>query len=277
MDWVGSLNRAIEYIEENLLDDVTCDKVARHVFISSFHLQRTFYLLTGFTLGEYVRNRRLTLAGQELSKGDARVIDVAMKYGYDTSESFSKAFSRFHGATPVQAKKRGTALKSFNRLTIKITMEGGIMMDYRIEKRDEFQVVVKVGVFGETSARDIPAFWDEYFAKGLHTKVPGAIGICGEEMEDGTFQYGIGSPMENAKGVPEEFEVWTVPANTWAVFKSVGAMPNAIQDLWKRIYSEWLPQSKYEMAKGYDFEYYTAGDTSSPDYISEIWIPVKEK
>ena len=290
MDWVVALNNAIEYIEDNLLGDITSSKIARHVYISSSHLQRGFYCLTGMTISEYVRNRRLSLAGHELATENSKVIDIALKYGYETPESFSKAFTRFHGATPTQAKRKGVNIKSYNRLTVKIIMEGGSVMDYRIEKKEEFDVIVKAKIFGEDSTAAIPAFWDEYFSQNLGSIVPPDLGVCGEVKAGGKeFSYGIGCFVEKLSGsasgipgnkagsIPDSFEKWTVPANTWAVFKCIGAMPDAIQSMWKRIYNEWLPQAKYEIASSYDFEYYTEGDNSSPDYISEIWIPVNEK
>jgi len=282
LDWVESLNKALDYIEENLLENITCAAVADHVFISNAHLQRTFFSLTGLTLGEYIRNRRLTLAGQDLLKengGSAKVIDIALKYGYETPESFSKAFSRFHNVAPSQARRAGVSLKSYNRLTVKIIMEGGSIMDYRIEKKEAFPVIVMARVIGEDSSSAIPAFWDEYMSQGMHSKVPGAMGVCGEMTAKGKeFKYGIGCPEEWVRELPDGFERWVIPANTWAVFKCVGAMPDAIQSMWKKIYSEWLPQAKYELVQSpYEFEYYTEGDSQSPDYVSEIWIPVKEK
>ena len=285
MDWIEALNKALDYIEDNLLDNITCSTIANHVYISNAHLQRGFYSLTGLTIGEYVRNRRLTLAGHELSVANAKVIDVAMKYGYETSESFSKAFSRFHDVTPSQAKRSGVNLKSYNRLTVKIIMEGGSVMDYRIEKKETFSVVVKAKLFnennsilGDNSLTEVPAFWGEYFSQGLGAKVPPDLGVCGEMMPDSkAFWYGIGCNAEKVNEIPDGFEKWTIPANTWAVFKCVGAMPDAIQTMWKRIYSEWLPQAKYELVPSYDFERYMEGDVDSPDYVSEIWVPVREK
>jgi AraC family transcriptional regulator len=280
MNWVESLNRAVDYIEEHLSEDLKCGDVAGHVYLSVAHFQRAFRLMTGMAAGEYIRCRRLTLAGNELTRAGVKVIDVALKYGYETSESFSKAFGRFHGVTPMEAKREGTNLKSLSRLTIKIIMEGAIIMEYRIVKEKAFDVAVKARTFGDEqdSTRDVPMFWDEYFAAGLEKKVTPVYGICAPHAEGGgNWQYGIGGPISGTDKIPGGFEVWTIPAGTWAVFKCVGAMPNAIQDMWKRIYSEWLPQAKYEMTPSYDLEKYTDGDLSSADYISEIWIPVKEK
>lgn len=279
MEWIKSLNKAIDYIEDNLLQDITCDEVAKHIYISTFHFQRTFNMLTGLTIGEYIRNRRLSLAGQEITKENVKVIDIALKYGYETPESFSKAFRRFHEITPNQAKKEGGNLKSFNRLVIKIKLEGGNAMDYKIVKKEAFKVVAKTRTFtDENNTKEIPVFWDEYYSNKLHEKVCGAIGICAQEKTGcKEFKYGIGCIDKDVEEIPKDFEVLEIPSYTWAIFKCVGSMPNSIQDMWKRIYSEWLPQAEYELISDYDLEVYTDGDTKSKDYISEIWIPVKEK
>jgi AraC family transcriptional regulator len=284
VNWVDVLNKALDYIEDNIQEEIACSTIANHVYISSAHLQRSFYCLTGLTISEYVRNRRLTLAGHELSTGNSKVIDVAMKYGYETPESFSKAFSRFHDVTPSQAKRKGISLKSYNRLTVKIIMEGGSVMDYRIEEKEEFKVVVKAKSFKEVNfnlddnINEVPTSWDEYFFEKLYEKVAPVLGVCEEVNPDTrTFRYGIGDFEENVTIIPEGFEEWTIPANTWAVFKCVGAMPDAFEKIWKRVYSEWLPQAKYELVPSYDIEYYMEGDKGSPDYICELLIPVKEK
>ena len=153
-------------------------------------------------------------------------------------------------------------------------------MDYRIEERDGFEVVVKTKRIEaeEGDSTQIPAFWDEYFAGGLAKKVTPTLGVCGEMSQDSKdFLYGIGDFYNEGKEVPEGFVLWSIPKNTWAVFKCVGAMPAAIQEMWKRIFNEWLPQAEYELLPPYDFELYTDGDASSPDYVSEIWLPVKRK
>ncbi len=279
MEWIQTLNNAIDYIEENLLSDLTCEKVAEKVYISNFHFQRTFTMLTDLTVGEYIRNRRLSLAAHELTKGNSKVIEIAFKYGYETPESFSKAFRRFHGISPTQAKKHGANLKSFNRLVIKIKLEGGSIMDYKIVKKEAFKVVAKTKMFKEcNSAKGIPEFWTEYYNSGLQEKVCGMIGICAQAKEGCTdWKYGIGCEEKLIKRIPEGFEVLEIPAYTWAIFKCVGPMPDAIQDMWKKVYSEWLPQANYELISDYDIELYTEGNIQAADYQSEIWIPVKEK
>jgi AraC family transcriptional regulator len=277
MDWVRSLNKSIDYIEDNLLENLSCAEIADHIYISSAHFQRVFSLLTGMTTGEYIRNRRLSLAGQELNTSDIKVIDTALKYGYESPESFTKAFTRFHGITPSQAKRQGCVIKSFSRLVIKIYLEGGNIMDYSIVEKKSFTVAAKMRTYtSESGTKEIPSFWAEYMSDGSHEKVCGMFGICEPEKKKGEFRYGIGAYWEGAK-VPDGFELITIPANTWAMFKCTGPMPGAIQDLWKRVYSEWLPKADFELVSDYDFEVYTEDDVKSKDYKSEIWIPVKKK
>lgn len=277
MDFISSINEALKYIEKNITNDLSPEEISKHIYLSSFHFQKIFSLLTGMSLGEYVRNRRLSLSALELCQGEVKVIDVAYKYGYETPESFSKAFTRFHGVTPNNARREGATLKSFAPLIIKIKLEGGHFMDYRIEKKEAFEVLAMTRTFNqETSMQEIPKFWAEFMAKGYSEKVCGMFGMC-HSMKEGVFKYSIADPYQAGTEVPEGFEKFEVPAFTWAMFTCVGPMPSAIQETWQRVYSEWLPNSDYEMVAGYDVEMYTKGDVTSPDYISEIWIPVRAK
>lgn len=277
MDFISSINEALKYIEKNITEDLSPEEISKHIYLSSFHFQKIFSLLTGMSLGEYIRNRRLSLSALELCQGDVKVIDVAYKYGYETPESFSKAFTRFHGVTPNSAKREGATLKSFAPLIIKIKLEGGHFMDYRIEKKEAFEVLAMTRTFNqETSMQEIPKFWAEFMAKGYNEKVCGMFGMC-HSMNEGVFKYSIADPYKSGTEVPEGFETFEVPAFTWAMFTCVGPMPKAIQETWQRVYSEWLPNSDYEMVSGYDVEMYTKGDVTSPDYVSEIWIPVRAK
>jgi len=279
MDWIQSLNKAIDYMEDNLLTELNYEDIAGHVFISNYHFQKAFSLLTGMTIGEYIRNRRLSLAGQELTVSDNKIIDIAFKYGYDTPESFTKAFRRFHGITPSQAKLEGSHLKSFNRLLIKIQLEGGNVMDYSIVEKDVLKVLAKMRTFTpKNSQKEIPDFWSEYFAAGCDKQVCGMLGICEQEKTGSReFRYGIGCIYDEHMSVPSGFEILTISPYTWAVFKCVGPMPDAIQNMWARIYSEWLPQAEYQLLQDYDLEIYSEGNNRSNDYTSEIWIPVKRK
>lgn len=169
MDWMTGLQRAIDYVEAHLTDDIDYAAVAKEAASSSFHFQRVFSIICGYTLGDYIRMRRLSLAADELMRSDNKVIDIALKYGYDTPESFSRAFARFHGVTPTQARS-DSAVRSFSRLSVKLILDGGNLMNYRIEKRDAFKVICKKKQVnkpqGDTATADISAFWQELNTDG---------------------------------------------------------------------------------------------------------------
>lgn len=162
MDWLTGIQNAINYIEENLTEKIDYDEAAKQASCSSFYFQRIFSILCGITLGDYIRNRRLTLAGNELSATDNKVIDIALKYGYESPESFTRAFSKFHGVTPSDAKKDGSKLKSFSPLSVKITLSGGNILDYKIIEKAAFDIIEKVEahtVDNSENAKSIPDFW----------------------------------------------------------------------------------------------------------------------
>ena len=291
MDWIEGIQRAIDYVEANITEDIDFEEVAKQAYSSSFHFQRVFGILCGYSLGDYIRMRRLSLAGEELSRGNAKIIDVAVNYGYDTSESFSRAFTRFHGIAPSEAK-RGGKVKIFTPLSVKLTLTGGSKMDYRIEKRDAFQVVCKRKCVGKPQSAnatpDITSLWQEYGADGTLGRITayipqnpvmkGLLGICfSSELDGERFPYGIGVEYDG-RTVDDNFEVVTIPENTYAVFTSRGEMPDAFVETYHRIVTEFFPQSsQYEYAENVEFEVYSSEDTSDPNYQCEIWIAVNEK
>ncbi len=279
MELVESLNDALNYIERHLLEDADSAKAARHVGISRFYLERTFAALTGMSVSEYIRARRLTLAGQELLADDTKVIDLALKYGYDTPESFTKAFSRFHGVTPSSARRLSTLMRCQNPLAISIKMEGANIMNYKIEQMDAFTVAgVEQTFHMDSSQQEIPKFWQEFMEKGLQEKVCPVFGICFDADTSGNFPYMIADMLKPGTKLPEGLVTREIPAHLWARFACVGPMPGAIQQVTRQIYSEWLPTNGvYEVAQYMEIEMYSAGDTASPDYYSEVWIPIRKK
>ena len=289
MDWITGIQNAINYIEEHLIEEIDYEIVAKEAACSSFYFQRIFSILCGMTLGDYIRNRRLTLAGNELSAADDKVIDIALKYGYESPESFTRAFSRFHGVTPSEAKKDGSKLKSFSRLSVKITLSGGNIMDYKIIEKDAFDIIEKVEshpVEDSENAKSIPAFWTRSHNDGTVKKLLDTttdrtyiFGVCYGNLSENakTFDYSIAAKCNENTVVPEGFRKNTIPARTWAIFECKGAMPNAIQDMWHKIVSEFFPTSGYQPTYEMDIEAYTEGNMGSPDYRSEIWVPVIKK
>lgn len=290
MNWIQSIQRAIDYVEAHMTEEIDIEEIARAAFSSPFHFQRVFTVVCGFSLGDYIRMRRLSLAGEELSTGKGKVIDAAVKYGYDTPESFSRAFTRFHGITPKEAKHGGKA-KIFTPLSVKLILTGGSKMDYRIEKRGEFKIVCKRKTVGKprsaSASHNITGLWREYGEDGtlarligLIPKKPvmkGLLGICfTSELDSNRFPYGIGVEYDG-RDVGDEFEVITVPAGTYAVFTSHGRMPEAFVETYNKIVTEFFPQStQYEYAQSVEFEVYPSDNVSDPDYKCEIWIAVKE-
>ena len=286
MDWITGIQNAINYIEEHLTEEIDYEIVAKEASCSSFYLQRIFSILCGMTLGDYIR---LTLAGNELSAADDKVIDIALKYGYESPESFTRAFSRFHGVTPSKAKKDGSKLKSFSRLSVKITLSGGNIMDYKIIEKNAFDIIEKVEahtVENSENAKSIPDFWMRSHNDGtvktlLDTTTDRTyiFGVCYGNLPENakTFDYSIAAKCDNNTVVPEGFRKNTIPARTWAVFECKGAMPNAMQDMWHKIISEFFPTSGYQPTYEMDIEAYTDGNMGSPDYRSEIWVPVIKK
>ena len=285
MEWMAVIGNSIQYIEAHITEPLTIETIARAVNVSPFYFQKGFALLCGFTVSEYIRNRRLALAGNDLAATDEKVIDIALKYGYDSPDSFTKAFTRFHGVTPTAARRDGVLLKSFAPLKIRFSLEGGYLMDYKIVSKDAFTVLANAAAFPYEGAKArVPAFWQQHYAEGKGKTVMGTYGVnIDESMGQETFEYLIADPRDPGCEAPDGFVVRTIPAFTWAVFPCKGALPVALQDVNTRIFTEWLPAMKdYEFAAGYCVEYYDnptkyAKGTMDENYYSEVWIPVRKK
>lgn len=290
MDWITGISKAIDYIEEHITEPTDYTRAAKEACSSPFNFQRVFALLCGYTLGDYVRMRRLTLAGEELLSTDAKVIDVALKYGYDSPESFSRAFTRFHGVSP-SAVRKGAAIRSFSRICVKLILTGGSIMEYRIEKKQAAKIICRRREFtklgDDYTNREIPEFWNECGRDGSIQKLcgyikdsaqfKGLLGVCfSTEMTDSGFPYGIGAEYDGESD-PQDFEIVEIPAYTYAVFTVRGKMPDAFRETYRKICTEFFPQSGYEYGNGVEIETYPSADVQNPDYSCEIWIAVKPK
>lgn len=290
MDWITGISKAIDYIEEHITEPTDYARAAKEACSSPFNFQRVFALLCGYTLGDYVRMRRLTLAGEELLSTDAKVIDVALKYGYDSPESFSRAFTRFHGVSP-SAVRKGAAIRSFSRICVKLILTGGSIMEYRIEKKQATKIICRRREFtkpgDDYTNREIPEFWNECGRDGSIQKLcgyikdsaqfKGLLGVCfSTEMTDSGFPYGIGAEYDGESD-PQDFEIVEIPAYTYAVFTVRGRMPDAFRETYRKICTEFFPQSGYEYGNGVEIEVYPSADVQNPDYTCEIWIAVKPK
>ena len=272
--WIEGFQESIDFIEKNLTEELDIEDIAAKAALSPFYYQRIFGALCGVTVGEYIRARRMTLAAQELNGKDVKVIDAAVKYGYDSPDSFSKAFQKFHGITPSQAKEPGALLRSFAPLHIRITMEGGTMMEYRIVEKAPFTIVgVKKPFHSDSSYQEIPKFWDEWLAQGENRPIMGTFGVC-LDMKGKDFDYWIADLYLPWEHVPEGCETRVIPGSAWAQFPCT---IKTLQDTNTRIWSEWLPALQgYSLAGEYDIEVYLPPEEGSDDMKVYIWVPLKK-
>ena len=270
MDWIIGMQNAIDYIENNLTETIDYEIVAAQSFSSCYHFQRVFSILCGFTIGEYIRNRRLSLAGTELAASDAKVMDVALKYGYESPDSFAKAFQKFHGMLPSQARNNGSNLKSFSRLVLKFSLEGGTVMNYRIEEKNEMILTGYkrhfVGIPGERENQEKEMYVKtralQYILQGLSGNLEMNYDVI-TNIDDEGYDFYIANQLSayyrnnlNKDDVLGEafakfFENITIPKCTYAVFETERcSYPTTVfLDLRKRIATEWLPNSGYQLAK----------------------------
>jgi AraC family transcriptional regulator len=286
MTWLHSLQQTLDTIERRLDQDLSIEELAQQAYMSMFHFQRTFSLVLGIGIGEYIRNRRLSVAAEQLAAKKIKVIDAALIYGYDSPESFTRAFFKFHGINPSQAAKDPSMLRRFLPMKIKISIEGGNMMNVRIEERSAFTIAgVKwtLNINDLTNHQQISQHWtafnrsekpQRFCAQSVGDPIFNGsfLGVCVDNKDKKTFDYWIASAL--SEGLSTEFESLSVDAGSWAVFECVGAMPDAIVRLWKQIYREYFPTSGYQPKNSIDFEVYPAGDTSSDEYRCEVWIAV---
>jgi Uncharacterized protein conserved in bacteria len=287
LDALAGMKQALDYMEAGMEGRLDMESIARAGYMSPFHFQRMFHIVTGVTVAEYVRRRKLTLAAQELASSSVKVIDVAYKYGYDSPESFSKAFRRLHGISPSEARGAKVKLKAYPRLTFQLTLKGDQEMDYRIEEKEAFDVFgVSLNVTAQESeqSRKIPQFWEECHRNGTVAKLESImqgdsmLGVCLNMQPDtGDFTYMIAGRGDRNAAAAEGYEICSIPAATWAVFTSTGPLPGAIQHTFERIFSEWFPATGYQHAGAPELEVYLPGDTCAEDYRCEIWISIVKK
>lgn len=281
MEWIDRLNQAMDYIEGNLADRIDYEQLGKIACCSSYHFQRMFSYMAGMPLSEYVRKRRMSLAAVDLQGGDAKIIDVAEKYGYHSPTAFNRAFQSVHGVAPSAVKDEGVSVKSFPPITFRITVKGAEEMNYRIETKDAFRIVgvsVPLEKDIEKNFAVIPSKWQEISVNGtlqrliqmMDTEPMGVLGIstCNSE-EPWRYYIAVSTAKE-----PDGFEEYVVPAATWAIFPGTGTN-QSIQELERRIVTEWLPTSGYEYADAPDIEVYLNPDPQNAQY--EVWIPVTKK
>ncbi|WKA59400.1 AraC family transcriptional regulator [Planococcus shenhongbingii] len=288
MDMLKDMNAALHYIEEHLDGDIEFEKVAEIAGVSEYHFRKLFSYLSGMSLGAYIRNRRLSQAAIDLQQGRERVLDVAVKYGYDSADGFSRAFREWSGMNPSEVKN-SESFKVFPKLTFQLSIRGGIDMEYRIVEKEAFKLVgikkrVPIVFQGENPeilkmVKSLTSEQREKLQKLRNTEVKTVVSASfnfDEKRfeEEGQLDHLIGS-ITTMNANFDGLDVVEVPAGNWAIFSSEGPFPDTLQDTWAKIFSEWLPSSPYELIEGPEISF--NGDFSNPvNVYSEIWIPVKE-
>ncbi|WP_087972031.1 AraC family transcriptional regulator [Oceanobacillus rekensis] len=287
MDLLKNMNDAMEYIEENLTNEIDFKVVARIAHCSEYHFRRMFSFLAGITLSEYIRRRRLSLAAFELINSNIKIIDVAIKYGYSSPDSFTRAFQNLHGVTPSEARNNGQQLKSYPLMSFQLSIRGGNEMNYRIEQKDAFNIVgimKRVPIIFEGENPEITKMWKsltmekiDQLKKLSDVEPKGMVQAStkfseGRMEEKGELDQYIG--VATTQECPGNFSELAIPALTWAVFETIGPFPSTLQETWGRIYSEWFPSSNYQLTEGPEILSIKSKDLTSPSVKSEIWIPI---
>ena len=278
MEWVERLNQSINYIEGHLTGEIEAEQLARIACCSSYHFQRMFTYMAGVTLAEYIRRRKMSLAAVDLQGGNAQIIDIAEKYGYQSPTAFNRAFQAIHGVAPSSVKEEGVSVKSYPPITFQITVKE---MNYRIETKEDFRIIGVSAPLHQEIEKNfsiVPQMWVDAAANGtiqrlagkMDTPPLGLLGVsaCGDAEQ---WKYFIAVSTTTEK---EDFEEYIVPASTWAIFPGEGTN-QSVQYLEQRIVTEWLPTSGYEYANAPDIEVYLNPDPQNAKY--EVWIPVVKK
>ena len=295
MDTLERFNSALAYIEANLDGVIDGKEISKITLYSAYQFQKIFTAMSGIPLSEYIRNRRLDKAAFDLQNTDETVGAIALKYGYDSPTAFNRAFQRLHGIAPSRIRtEKGLQLKAYPPMQFQLCIKGATVMKYRIVEQKAFRLVgyklptMRMKNFEQF--KEIPKFWDEHFANGNFAKlmsinlsekhdngrVDGVLGICVvPDIDSDALDYYIATAYEGES--PEGMEEIIVPDCTYAVFECRGKIPFSVQDMTRRLYGEWLPNSGYEWANAPDIERYFDGDPTSEDYVCELWLPVRAK
>lgn len=294
MDWLKRMNAALDYVENNLANEIDMSVVAQKACSTSYNFQKMFSYITGITLNEYIRRRKLTLAAFDIHNSNSKVIDIALKYGYESPISFTRAFHAIHGITPSAARNDGVKLKAFPRISFQISIKGESEMEYRIETKEAFDIFgieTIVSSIADDLSKSPSTLWQDCFKNGSYEKLFKASGdlpsfisqdLCKihgainyRNTGTNTFPYMLCAFVGKNSSI-EGYNLAHIPAQTYAIFPSQKFkwdedFTTVLSTLQKRFYSEWLPTSNYEKIDSAEFEIY--GGNEEYGYI-ELWYPV---
>jgi AraC family transcriptional regulator len=289
LEWIEHINRAVDYIEENLDGEISYERLSQIAGCSIYNFQRMFSYIADKTLNEYIRNRRLTLAAFDILNSKVNIVDIAMKYGYTSHDSFTRAFQKFHGVLPSKVRTDTVSLKSCPKISFHITIKGDGYMNYRIEQWPAFTISgIRRRINTDEAFQLIPQIWETAGRDGTMQQLfdlwseadmrpVGLLGIstggqCGnsEEMD---YYLGVTTYVHTPECVkvttPSHMNEFQFPKATWAIFEANGALPEAVQNIYKKFYTEWLPNSSYELDDLPVIECYLQ------DNRQEVWIAIK--
>lgn len=281
MEWIERFNNVINYIEENITQQIDYGEIAKIACCSSYHFQRMFTYMAGIPLSEYIRKRKMSLAAVDLQSGNEKVIDIAGKYGYNSPTAFNRAFQSIHRISPSAVKSGNVYVKSFPPLSFKIVVKGVEELNYRIEAKEAFRIIGVSAPLSKELEENffvIPQMWQNCVINGTIEKLSKMIstsptGLLGISVCNDTEQWKYFIAVATAQLCPE-FEEYTVPATTWAIFPGTGTN-QSVQELERRIFTEWLPTSGYEYGNAPDIEVYINPDPENT--LFEVWVPVRKK
>lgn len=285
MEWLQKLSNAINYIEDNLVGEISYEEAAEIACCSTYYFQRMFSYVAGISLSEYIRRRRMTQAAFELQTTDTKVLDVALKYGYTSPTSFNRAFQSVHGISPVLAKSRGSVLNAYPPIKFSVQVTGGSVMSYKVEEKEAMRIVgirIPLTLDMEENQRLVPSFWNKTLNSdqfsdicNLSNQIPkGVLGVTACQGSNEIYYY-IAAATDKPK-LDGMFE-YEIPAATWVVFESDGYFKESIQSIFRRFLTEWLPFSGYTYAELPDIEVYPISKESSQEGHSEVWIAIKKE
>lgn len=286
MEWEDKLQAIVDYVENHLQrteESVDPQEIAEIAGCSFDFFQKVFSYMNGFSFSEYIRSRKMTLAGYELKSTDKKVIDISYQYGYDSPTSFTKAFQQFHGLTPKEARRDQARLQIVPKMQVASRQN----YSWKLERRAEFRLIgksIRISQDDGGPQLKVPEFWDECQKNGVFSRLigldggnpPGLFGLFGYYDETSReMDYSI--MVMSDEETPEGFTSITIPSVTWAVFDCRGAVPQAIQNGWQYLREEWLIQYPFRHADCPELEWYSGGNAYAPDYLSQIWIPILEE